>query len=157
MNAVRAGIGHNHAPMRIGRDAVGVHQKVKVRLARDHVDHASPEAALRLYLALQAKAAFKRELPAAVEQQLRGRMLANCRLRLFRGGCRNGEQCDQAGSDPRSPQWAPTASAQKKSNHRDTPMKYEFAVPGGVPRALMLWLNLVNPASTPILRKWYCI
>src|ERR1700722_2250371 len=157
VDTIGARIGHNDASVRIGRDAVGIDQEVEIRFARDDIDHASPETALRLYLALQAEGALECELTAAVEQQLRGRGLPNRSPRLLRGRRGHSEQRHESGGRHCSQQSPQAPVVQKKSNHRDTPMKYEFAVPGGVPLALTPWLNLVTPASTPILRKWYCI
>src|ERR1700675_1800126 len=84
VDPVRTRISHDHASARISRNAVGIYQEMKIRLARNHVNHASPKAALRLDFALQAEASLESQLAAAIEQQLWWHRLAR-RLRLTGG------------------------------------------------------------------------
>ena len=75
MHAGRGHVGDDDAAARIGDHAVGTDEVVKVGLTRNGVDHASPEAALGLHLALQAEATLERELAASVHQEIgRGRL-----------------------------------------------------------------------------------
>ena len=90
VNPVGPGVGNDDASVRIGRDAVGFDQKAKLGLARDDIDHAIPETALRLHLAFQAEAAFEREFPTTVEQQVRRRGTSS-RLRLTGGSGRQAQ------------------------------------------------------------------